>query len=134
MSMAFVPVLNEIRERKDHAALRDFMRRHPKFPQPGREKLTRAVFAYFRWLRWLENGRLPEQIEAAAKIQERFNQDPRSVKDQALAALAVPDWVWAELDLAIDPAEAEAARARLASADPMLEVLGKPLTSAGLSG
>lgn len=31
-------------------------------------------------------------------------------------------------------AEAESARARLASADPMLEVLGKPLTSAGLSG
>jgi len=90
------------------AALRDFMRRHPKFPQPGREKLTRAVFAYFRWLRWLEDGRLPEQIEAASKLQERFAQDPRSVKDQTLAARAVPDWVCPELDFGGEPAEAEA--------------------------
>lgn len=85
------------------AALRDFMRRHPHFPQPGREKLTRAVFAYFRWLQWLpEKGRLPEQIEAAAEIQERFARDPKSVKDQALAALAVPEWIWPELDFGTD--------------------------------
>jgi 16S rRNA (cytosine967-C5)-methyltransferase len=90
------------------AALRDFMRRHPHFPQPGRVKLTHAVFAYFRWLRWLEDARLPEQIEAAAAIQERFARDPRSVKDQALAALAVPEWIWPELDFGADPAEAEA--------------------------
>ncbi len=88
-------------------ALRDFMRRHPHFPQPGREKLTRAVFAYFRWQRWLEAGRLPVQIEAAAKIQERFAQDPRSIKDQALAALAVPEWIWPELDFDPDAATAE---------------------------
>ena len=88
-------------------ALRDFMRRHPHFPQPGREKLTRAVFAYFRWQRWLETNRLPVQIEAAAKIQERFAQDPRSIKDQALAALAVPEWIWPELDFGPDAATAE---------------------------
>lgn len=81
------------------AALRDFMHRHPRFPQPGREKLTRAVFAYFRWQRWLSrDDRLPVQIEAANALQERFQRDPRSVKDQALAALAVPEWIWPELD------------------------------------
>ena len=85
------------------AALRDFMRRHPRFPQPGREKLTRAVFAYFRWMRWLPDKRLPAQIEAAAEIQERFARDPKSVKDQALAALAVPEWIWPELDFGPEP-------------------------------
>ena len=118
------------------AALRDFMRRHPHFPQPGREKLTRAVFAYFRWLRWLEDGRLPVQIEAAAKIQERFAQDPRSVKDQALAAMAVPEWIWPELDFGPDATEAEARKfawLRSLQIKPPLWLRARPGTAVALA-
>ena len=81
------------------AALRDFMSRHPRFPQAGRTKLVRAVFAYFRWLRWLdESESLPAQIEAATAVQDRYERDPKNLKDQTLAARAVPEWVWAEVN------------------------------------
>ncbi len=86
------------------AALREFMKRHPRFPQEGREKLIRAVFAYFRWMRWLERDQLADQVEAASVIQERFARDPHSIKDQTLAAWAVPEWIWPELDFGPEPA------------------------------
>jgi 16S rRNA (cytosine967-C5)-methyltransferase len=118
------------------AALRDFMHRHPRFPQPGREKLTRAVFAYFRWLRWLpERGRLPEQLETANTMQERFQRDPRSVKDQALVALAVPEWIWPELDFGSDAA-AEARKVawlRSLQSKPPLWLRARPGQAAGLA-
>ena len=117
-------------------ALRDFMRRHPHFPQPGREKLTRAVFAYFRWLRWLEDMRVPAQIEAAAQLQERFAKDPRCVKDQTLAALAVPEWIWPELDFAPDAVAAEARKfawVRSLQTKPPLWLRARPGRAAALA-
>jgi 16S rRNA (cytosine967-C5)-methyltransferase len=118
------------------AALRDFMKRHPRFPQPGREKLIRAVFAYFRWMRWLEKDRLPEQIEAASVIQERFTSDPRSIKDQTLAAWAVPEWIWPELDFGTDVAAAEARKfawLRSLQATPPLWLRARPGTASALA-
>ncbi|MFT3828233.1 MAG: RsmB/NOP family class I SAM-dependent RNA methyltransferase [Opitutaceae bacterium] len=119
------------------AALRDFMHRHPRFPQAGREKLTRAVFAYFRWLRWLSpEDRLPVQLEAAVALQERFQRDPRSVKDQTLAALAVPDWVLAELDFGADEPAATARKhtwLRSLQATPPLWLRARPGQAAALA-
>ena len=116
------------------AALRDFMKRHPRFPQPGREKLIRAVFAYFRWLRWLEKDRLPEQIEAASAIQERFASDPRSIKDQTLAAWAVPEWIWPELDFGADDADARKfAWLRSLQSTPPLWLRARPGTASALA-
>lgn len=114
------------------AALRDFMKRHPQFPQPGRTKLTRAVFAYFRWMQWLPGDtRLPGQIQAAIEVQERFQQDPRSVKDPTLIARAVPEWVWAELDFPSD--EAKAAWVRSLQSTPPLWLRARPDTAPALA-
>ncbi len=119
------------------AALRDFMRRHPRFPQAGKEKLTRAVFAYFRWLRWLSaDDRLPVQLEAANDLQERFARDPHSVKEETLVARAVPDWVWAEVDFGTDPAAAEARRrawVRSLQSTPPLWLRARPGQAAALA-
>ncbi len=82
------------------AALREVL--GPARPGPAaarRGQVSRAVFAYFRWWRWRDEGAsLQRQVEAALALQARFARDPRAVKPEALAARAVPDWVRAELD------------------------------------
>ncbi len=68
----------------------------------GREKraISRAVFAYFRWLQWLEpKASFQKQVERAATLQERFTADVKSVKAEALAARAVPAWVHEHMEL-----------------------------------
>jgi 16S rRNA (cytosine967-C5)-methyltransferase len=55
--------------------------------------LTGAVFAYYRWLRWLDDSRaLPQRVLAALDLQKRFDADPASIKAEALVARALPDW------------------------------------------
>jgi 16S rRNA (cytosine967-C5)-methyltransferase len=71
----------------------------------GREKgaISRAVFGYFRWLRWLDpKASYQKQVEASAQLQERYAADERSVKAEALAARAVPEWLKSEMDLPAD--------------------------------
>lgn len=68
----------------------------------GREKraISRAVFAYFRWVQWLDpKTSLQKQVEAAVLFQERFQADDKTVKPEALAARAVPAWLKDEMDL-----------------------------------
>jgi 16S rRNA (cytosine967-C5)-methyltransferase len=67
-----------------------------------REKraISRAVFAYHRWLQWLDaKASFQKQVEQAAALQERFNGDEKSVKAETLAARAVPAWVRDEMEL-----------------------------------
>ncbi|WP_221029853.1 RsmB/NOP family class I SAM-dependent RNA methyltransferase [Actomonas aquatica] len=59
-----------------------------------------ALFATARWHRWLDpKAALPVRVAAAMHLQARFEADPTSVKPEALAALALPDWVRDEVDL-----------------------------------
>jgi 16S rRNA (cytosine967-C5)-methyltransferase len=86
------------------AALRETLGRTRHRSAPGlRRDVSRAVFAYFRWWRWLEPKQsLQKQIEAALELQARFNRAPESFKAESLAARAVPDWLKSEMDV---PAE-----------------------------
>jgi 16S rRNA (cytosine967-C5)-methyltransferase len=81
-------------------ALRELLVRTRHFSAPAdRRTVSRAVFAWFRWRHWLDDaGSLQKQIEAALNQQERFNRHPAGVKPEALAALAVPEWVHHEMD------------------------------------
>lgn len=82
------------------AALRDGLTRTRHRSAPAeRRAISRAVFAYFRWWHWLApKDSLPKQIEAAAVLQQRFDRDPKSIKAEALAARAVPEWLKTEMD------------------------------------
>jgi len=82
-------------------ALRESLTQDRHFTAPAeRRAVSHAVFAYFRWWRWLEpKDSLQKQAEAALKLQERFNQNPASIKAEALAARAVPEWVKTEMDV-----------------------------------
>ena len=62
--------------------------------------VSRAVFAYFRWLQWLDpKASFQKQVEHALTLHERFLADVKSIKPEALAARAVPDWLHTEMEL-----------------------------------
>jgi 16S rRNA (cytosine967-C5)-methyltransferase len=81
-------------------ALRESLTQSRHFTAPvERREISRAVFAYFRWWRWLEPKDSPQkQLAAARELQARFDKNPASFKAEALAARAVPDWLKDEMD------------------------------------
>ncbi len=83
------------------AALRDTLGRTRHGSAPAlRRAVSRAVFAYFRWWRWLEPKQsLQKQAQAALDLQARFDRKPDAFKAEALAARAVPDWLKAEMEI-----------------------------------
>ena len=57
-------------------------------------QVSRAVFAYFRWRGWLDEGKpIREQIERALDLAERYARQPESFTDAELIARAVPAWL-----------------------------------------
>jgi 16S rRNA (cytosine967-C5)-methyltransferase len=82
------------------SALRDYFDAHRHLPPALRGAVSRALFAYFRWLSWLDAKASPQKrLAQAAELQQRFQADPKSLKPEALAARAVPAWIWNELSL-----------------------------------
>ncbi|MDP2138044.1 MAG: RsmB/NOP family class I SAM-dependent RNA methyltransferase [Candidatus Didemnitutus sp.] len=82
------------------AALRENLTRTRHTSAPAlRRDVSRAVFTYFRWWRWLTpRDSLQNQVQAALDLQARFHRSPDAIKPEALAARAVPDWLAAEMD------------------------------------
>ncbi len=82
------------------AALREYLAGSRSLGAVGKRSVSRAVFSYFRWLRWLEPGESAQKrIVGALGLQARFEHDPASIKVEALAARAVPAWLAGEMDL-----------------------------------
>jgi 16S rRNA (cytosine967-C5)-methyltransferase len=95
----------------------------------SREKraVSRAIFAYFRWIEWLDRkASFQKQVEHAVTLQERFQTDEKSVKAEALAARAVPEWLREEMDLPAD-------YLRFLQREPALWLRARPGTSAKLA-
>jgi 16S rRNA (cytosine967-C5)-methyltransferase len=84
------------------AALREALGRTRHLSSPAlRRAASRAVFAYFRWWRWLEPKQsLQKQAAAALDLQSRFDRAPNSFKPETLAARAVPEWTKDEMEVA----------------------------------
>jgi len=63
-------------------------------------EITGSVFAYFRWIRWLDPKESPQRrLAQAVLLQERFDQDEKKVKAETLAARAVPEWLHQEMEV-----------------------------------
>jgi 16S rRNA (cytosine967-C5)-methyltransferase len=59
-----------------------------------RAQVSRAVFAYFRWRSWLEEGKpVRNQVERALELAQRYAREPESFPDAELLARAVPGWL-----------------------------------------
>ena len=62
--------------------------------QEERAQVSRAVFAYYRWRGWLDEGKpLREQVTRALELAERYAHEPGSFPDAELIARAVPGWL-----------------------------------------
>jgi 16S rRNA (cytosine967-C5)-methyltransferase len=82
------------------AALREYLAGNRTLGAVGRRSVSRAVFAYFRWLNWLEAGASAQKrVIGALDLQARFDRDPACIKVEALAARAVPAWLAGEMEL-----------------------------------
>jgi len=90
------------------AVLRDVLARDRSHLPNDAAWVSGAVFAYYRWLSWLEeiNGASDARIRRALELDERFQQNPASFSDAHLVARAVPRWAREEIE--ITPALARA--------------------------
>jgi 16S rRNA (cytosine967-C5)-methyltransferase len=108
-------------------ALRYYFEANSWIQPPLRREISRAVFVYFRWVQWLKPKSPPhERVGEAARIQRRFEADQQSVKPEALALYAVPDWLGAEMEL-------PAAYLRQLQQDPALWIRARPGTAPALA-
>jgi 16S rRNA (cytosine967-C5)-methyltransferase len=94
-------VLQSVRPgRPADGALRDYLSGRRTLGAVGKRSVSRAVFAYYRWLRWLSpSDSLQKQVLAAQELQARFDREPAAIKAEALAARAVPSWLAGEMEL-----------------------------------
>src|SRR5688572_13993731 len=74
------------------AALRRYLYDAKRLGAREKRAVSRAVFGYFRWWRWLDaKASMQKQVEQSAALAERFKADEKSIKPETLAARAVPD-------------------------------------------
>ena len=114
-------------DQRADTALRFYFETHRYLQPPARRVISRTVFVYFRWLQWLDEKASPQKrLEHASELQDRFTADPKSIKAEALAALAVPAWLKTELDVTPD-------YLRQLQRDPALWLRARPGRAAGLA-
>ncbi|HUR59046.1 MAG TPA: RsmB/NOP family class I SAM-dependent RNA methyltransferase [Opitutaceae bacterium] len=114
-------------DRRADVALREYFEQHRYLQPPAKREISHAVFITFRWLQWLDPKASPQKrVEQAMKLHERFTADPKSIKAESLAALAVPAWVGKEVDLSGD-------FLRQLQRDPPLWLRARPGTSGRLA-
>ncbi|MBE7540006.1 MAG: RsmB/NOP family class I SAM-dependent RNA methyltransferase [Opitutaceae bacterium] len=86
----------------------------------ARSAVSRAVFSYYRWIKWLNrHDSIQAQVNDALERQARHERDPTAIKLEALAARAVPEWLAAETAL---PPET----LRLLQLEPVLWIRARP--------
>jgi len=84
-------------ERTADAVLRDFLRKKPGISRPDARLISQALFAYYRWVKWLDPSQpLEDQISKAVDLTNDFQKNPGGFSDQELAR-AIPGWVSKEL-------------------------------------
>ncbi|PTY05857.1 RNA methyltransferase [Opitutaceae bacterium EW11] len=93
-------VLNSITgELPADLALRRYLGTSARLGPREKRAISHAVFIYFRWLQWLDHKTSAQkQVDEALALNERFLKNPASVKAEALAARAIPQWSRDEVD------------------------------------
>ncbi len=91
------------RQHPADAVLRAELKRQRGLGPATARAISRAVFAYYRWLGWLDQQQpLSRQLADVEQLQERFSRDPGSFSDEDLLGRAVPPWALRG-DAAIEP-------------------------------
>ncbi|HWW00566.1 MAG TPA: RsmB/NOP family class I SAM-dependent RNA methyltransferase [Candidatus Acidoferrum sp.] len=88
------------REHPADAVLRTELKAQRRMSPEEAGQVSRAVFAYYRWRGWLEDGAGGDvSIERALSLAERYARKPQSFSDAELVAHAVPDWLREEMEI-----------------------------------
>ena len=115
------------RTRPADAALRQYLYHARRLGPREKRAISRAVFAYFRWIQWVDPKlSYQTQVEKTSELQERFDRDEKSIKPEALAARAVPQWLPEEMDV-------PAPYLRQLQREPTLWIRARPGTAAKLA-
>jgi len=89
--------------------------------------VSRAVFSFFRWERWLASDRpLESRIEDGLRLAARFAAEPKSFSNDELVRNTLPDW--AAQHLSVTPE-----LARSLQREPSLWIRSRPESSEELS-
>ncbi len=114
-------------DQRADTALRFFFERHRYIRPEAKRVISHAVFSYYRWLQWLDPKASPQKrVEHACSLHARFAADPKTIKAEALAALAVPGWLAAEATFPLDSL-------RQLQRDPALWLRARPASAAKLA-
>ncbi len=88
-------------------ALRETLENQRNLTRKQSARVSQMVFAYYRWLGWLEQRTaLPRQIEAALDLSSRFEKRPETFSDSELIERSVPAWLGNEMPVTPDWARA----------------------------
>ena len=86
------------REQPADSVLRDVLRAQSGLSPLDSQEITRAVFAYYRWIGWTRDAESPEEgLRLAQEWERRFFRDGTCVTDEDLASRTVPDWIRQEM-------------------------------------
>ncbi len=86
------------REHPADGVLRETFKRFRVLNAEEREEITGMVFNYFRWRGWVQDaGGLPQQVDGALHLAERFRRDDSFLSNEELRAKSVPEWAAAEV-------------------------------------
>lgn len=100
LNLAAAIVRQSSREQPADRQLRWTLKDRPELDPAELRQVARTVFAYYRWLGWLNaNVPLPRQVREAAEHQERFNKNPALFPPKKLEQLAIPEWVRDHLEV-----------------------------------
>ena len=81
------------RDKPADGVLRDELRRQRELPPQSSATVARGIFAYYRWLGWLDKAApLEVCIRRAQELQELFNRTPSQFTEADLLARAIPSW------------------------------------------
>ena len=88
------------RDKPADGVLRDELRRQRELPPQSSAAVARGIFAYYRWLGWLDtSAKLEVSIRRAQELQDLFNRTPSQFTDADLLARAIPPWTAETMDV-----------------------------------
>lgn len=91
------------RSRPADAVLRQALKTERGLSTADAKEVTHAVFAYYRWLGWMDRKQpVAQQIKHALELAQRFAEAPERFSDDELLARAVPAWAGEEMEVAAD--------------------------------
>lgn len=103
LKLACTIVGSASREQPADALLRHHLKTAPNVTRLISRQVSQAVFAYFRWRGWLDQGlKLESQIRVALDLVATYAHRPESISDADLKQRCVPDWVHGVMPVEVD--------------------------------